>query len=391
MAAAEDTNSERLTSLPESLVTTEGSHIFQNAGIFSIPEDDTILAVPAEGFHQATTSCPTTDDDDGSLLESHQNIDQHPESSLNQDQSAEKISGELLKKRRGGWPKGKKRKKDIVDLNRPKAPMTGYVRFLNSRRTAVKGEHPNLPSSQITKIIGTEWNLMSVAEKQVYHDQAEDDKRRYLEELSAYQQSGAYQAFLKRQQSKKLKDLGVENLEGLDPNFLTGNYQHPEAEERPELYCKACNQHFSSEHNKKEHMLGRQHLQMIAEEFEKESQTTLKTKSGTPGQPENLEKSPSVHEDETEMSEATKMTTLSDVMETLLQHNYDREMEIRELRKNVGIYENQRLLLSKELERLKKLVFQSEETLTASKSFHASLSNELQDLGVVPSLFEVLL
>ena len=28
-------------------------------------------------------------------------------------------------------------------------------------------------------------------------------------------------------------------------------------------------------------------------------------------------------------------------------------MEIRELRKNVGIYENQRLLLSKELERLK--------------------------------------
>ena len=54
------------------------------------------MAVPAEGFHQATTSCPTTEDD-GSLLESHQNIDQHPESSLNQDQSAEKISGELLK------------------------------------------------------------------------------------------------------------------------------------------------------------------------------------------------------------------------------------------------------------------------------------------------------
>ena len=45
--------------------------------------------------------------------------------------------------------------------------MFRYVRFLNSRRTAVKGEHPNLPSSQITKIIGTEWNLMSVAEKQV--------------------------------------------------------------------------------------------------------------------------------------------------------------------------------------------------------------------------------
>lgn len=75
-------------------IYTVGSHnIFQNAGIFSIPEDDTILAVRAEGFHQATTSCQTTDDGQ-SLLEAHENIDQHPESSLNQDQSAAKISGE---------------------------------------------------------------------------------------------------------------------------------------------------------------------------------------------------------------------------------------------------------------------------------------------------------
>jgi hypothetical protein len=28
-------------------------------------------------------------------------------------------------KRKGGWPKGKKRKKDFHDLNKPKAPVTG--------------------------------------------------------------------------------------------------------------------------------------------------------------------------------------------------------------------------------------------------------------------------
>lgn len=30
-----------------------------------------------------------------------------------------------------------------------------------------------------------------------------------------------------------------------------------------DLYCKTCNQYFSSLHNKKEHLFGRQHLQNL--------------------------------------------------------------------------------------------------------------------------------
>ena len=33
----------------------------------------------------------------------------------------------LQQKRKGGWPKGKKRKKEFGNLNKPKAPITGLV------------------------------------------------------------------------------------------------------------------------------------------------------------------------------------------------------------------------------------------------------------------------
>ena len=33
--------------------------------------------------------------------------------------------------------------------------------------------------------------------------------------------------------------------------------------EEDDLYCKACNQYFNSLHNKREHIFGRKHLQMV--------------------------------------------------------------------------------------------------------------------------------
>lgn len=45
------------------------------------------------------------------------------------------------------------------------------------------------------------WNV------QKYLDEAEEDKKRYIEELKIYQQSEQYQAFIKRQSAKKLKSI----------------------------------------------------------------------------------------------------------------------------------------------------------------------------------------
>ena len=63
--------------------------------------------------------------------------------------------------------RGKKRKKSLKDTNAPKAPLTGYVRFLNEHREKVRQEKPELPFYEITKILGTMWSHMPQEQKQV--------------------------------------------------------------------------------------------------------------------------------------------------------------------------------------------------------------------------------
>lgn len=72
-------------------------------------------------------------------------------------------SSQPVKKR--GWPKGKKRKKVLP--NGPKAPVTGYVRFLNERREHIRALHPDLPFPEITKRLGAEWSRLAPNDKQV--------------------------------------------------------------------------------------------------------------------------------------------------------------------------------------------------------------------------------
>ena len=69
-------------------------------------------------------------------------------------------------KRKGGWPKGKKRKKPMKDENAPRQPLTGYVRFLNERREKVRTDNANLSFSEITKLLGAEWSKLPQHEKQ---------------------------------------------------------------------------------------------------------------------------------------------------------------------------------------------------------------------------------
>ncbi|XP_048352659.1 SWI/SNF-related matrix-associated actin-dependent regulator of chromatin subfamily E member 1-related [Sphaerodactylus townsendi] len=108
---------------------------------------------------------------------------------------------EPVKKR--GWPKGKKRKKVLP--NGPKAPVTGYVRFLNERREQIRMQHPDLPFPEITKMLGAEWSKLQITEKQRYLDEAEREKQQYIKELREYQQSEAYKMCAEKMQEKKIK------------------------------------------------------------------------------------------------------------------------------------------------------------------------------------------
>lgn len=120
-------------------------------------------------------------------------------------------------RRKGGWPKGKKRKKVTKDVNAPRQPLTGYVRFLNDRREKVRAENPSLTFTEITKLLGAEWSKLQQHEKQHFLDEAEKDKERYVKELEAYHQTEAYRMFSKKQQEiKKMKEDDAENRAPID-------------------------------------------------------------------------------------------------------------------------------------------------------------------------------
>lgn len=100
-------------------------------------------------------------------------------------------------KKRGGWPKGRKRKPELV-VQAPKAPATGYVLYLNENRKHYK----DLPFPEVTKLLGNLWSNLSLDEKKIYLERADIEKQRYREELKAYRQSDDYQSFLNKKRIK---------------------------------------------------------------------------------------------------------------------------------------------------------------------------------------------
>ncbi|KAM9111999.1 SWI/SNF-related matrix-associated actin-dependent regulator of chromatin subfamily E member 1-related [Pangshura tecta] len=135
--------------------------------------------------------------------------------------SSEKPHAEEEPVKKRGWPKGKKRKKILP--NGPKAPVTGYVRFLNERREQIRMQHPDLPFPEITKMLGAEWSKLQPMDKQRYLDEAEREKQQYMKELREYQQSEAYKMCTEKIQEKKIKK---EDAGSVSVNALLNGHPH---------------------------------------------------------------------------------------------------------------------------------------------------------------------
>ncbi|XP_063782507.1 high mobility group protein 20A isoform X2 [Pseudophryne corroboree] len=139
---------------------------------------------------------PTSQQEDKDLT-LHQNEEQQVLDSgeLKQD--------EEQRPRRGGWTKGRKRKRSPRDNSAPKAPLTGYVRFMNERREQLRAERPDVPFPEITRIVGSEWSKLPAHEKQHYLDEAERDKERYTKELQQYEKPEAFRSYSHKAQSRQ--------------------------------------------------------------------------------------------------------------------------------------------------------------------------------------------
>ncbi|XP_033104485.1 uncharacterized protein LOC117107068 [Anneissia japonica] len=309
-----------------------------------------------------------------------------------------KVNGEAPKKRKGGWPKGRKRKRDpLKDANAPKAPTTAYVFFSNEQRLKVKKENPDMSFTEITKLLGNQWSSLNEDEKKKYIENAESDKRRYINDLKAYQQTDLYQMLMKKQAARKFK-----NLVGVDPDALEPDIEstllsgmNMEDDDPSDLFCKTCDQYFSSMHNKKEHLYGKQHLLNLTGKLCEVEKELFDMENSN-----QQEAAMTSLESNTEFTEIESVLTpkrilpapinLEQFKDEFIELNAARELEMRILRKRQEEMMELNMILNRDLKELQNTICKQEEDFKNLQTYGAALQRQLDGLRMIPTLFGVI-
>ncbi|CAG9769344.1 unnamed protein product [Ceutorhynchus assimilis] len=291
----------------------------------------------------------------------------------------------LKKKGRGGWPKGRKRKPELLNLP-PKAPATGYNLYLNEQRSFYKSS--SLQFYEITKIVGNKWSSLTLEEKKPYLDKAEEDKKRYREELKQYRQSEAYMLYLNKKRMKRLQNnvLSESDMDATD-DF--------DEEDNEELYCRTCDQWFNSMHNKKEHLQAKKHLASVAgqrnrESSDIESSTTLNAECSTVSNSwdeSSLEGSTFIANSNNSSSQGSNTAAVYEAMCNVASLVQKRENEFNSLKNR----QQESIQIQKALFRQLGLLTERErklqKDLEKKQKFQKELDSKIQHLWQVPSLF----
>ena len=82
--------------------------------------------------------------------------------------------------------KSKKRKRKVVDPDRPKQPQSSFFLFRASKIEELKAEHPGTKITELAKLLGTMWAALPEKEKAVFKEEYEANKVVYQEKLAAY-------------------------------------------------------------------------------------------------------------------------------------------------------------------------------------------------------------
>lgn len=80
---------------------------------------------------------------------------------------------------------GKKEKAKAEKKDGPKRPMNAHFMYVNANRDSYKAEHPEAKLGDITKALSDRYKALSDAERQVWIDKSEADKKRYEAEVAA--------------------------------------------------------------------------------------------------------------------------------------------------------------------------------------------------------------
>ncbi|GFO42025.1 high mobility group protein 20a [Plakobranchus ocellatus] len=343
-----------------------------------------------------------SNDNDGSNIRGDdvQNQEHHPK--IHSEHGEEVISDQPLTdeateicvttKRKGGWPKGKKRKiKPIV--TGPRGPVTGYVLYAMDRRKEIKESHPEIAFSEVTKILGQEWSTMAHDVKQKYLAAAEEDKKRYREELKAFKSSDAYRETVR----KKMLANGE-----LAPMVESNDILNCDEGNSDELHCKLCNVYFNNLHNKREHMYGKVHVQNVAGAIEKQllrqQQEEQAYMDGALVVSEDLSqdscpsslKSNGHGESINRLEKPSGPVDIHGFMMEFIHKNYEREHEISVLKKCLNKAFQDNVAMCKEIQALQEYQSKLEEEHKALDTSNSALIAQSNALKMVPTLFGII-
>ena len=81
-----------------------------------------------------------------------------------------------------------RRRRSKKDKDAPKRPISAYFLYNQERREKLKKEQPDLDNKDLIRAMSEEWNKLTDEEKKPYVKKAEADKKRYLEEMKAYEE-----------------------------------------------------------------------------------------------------------------------------------------------------------------------------------------------------------
>ena len=73
------------------------------------------------------------------------------------------------------------------DRNQPKRPKTSYMFYCDETRPTVVKKNPKFKLGDVSKAMGKEWKKLNDKKKEKFVKLAEADKKRYEEEMEAYQ------------------------------------------------------------------------------------------------------------------------------------------------------------------------------------------------------------
>eukprot|EP00043_Microstomoeca_roanoka_P000816 m.29258 g.29258 ORF g.29258 m.29258 type:complete len:222 (-) comp10517_c0_seq1:588-1253(-) len=100
--------------------------------------------------------------------------------------------------------KGKERRpRRKKDPNRPRGALTPYMCFSKQVRPAVMQQHPNAAVTEIAKLIGAKWRMLSQDEKQPFIDMAKADRARYKAAMQNYVPTPGYEEGGRRRKKAK--------------------------------------------------------------------------------------------------------------------------------------------------------------------------------------------